>query len=267
MRSDVAVKVFGDDMDTLLDIAENISTQLKKVPGAADVKVEQVSGLPLLTVEINRDALARYGLQIGAVQDAIVIATGGKKGGELFEGDKRFDLIVRLPESLRSSPNVLRQIFIPLPPGKDGTRHYIPVSEVAKMVRSESPNQISREIGKRRVVVSANVRGRDLSSFVSDAKLRMEQNIKIPSGYWITWGGQFEQLQSASQRLQIVIPITLVGIFLLLFMSFGSVKNALLVFSGIPLALTGGYLLCGLAVSLYRFLQVLALLLFQESQY
>lgn len=240
VRSDVAVKVFGDDMDTLLDIAENISTQLKKVPGAADVKVEQVSGLPLLTVEINRDALARYGLQIGAVQDAIVIATGGKKGGELFEGDKRFDLIVRLPESLRSSPNVLRQIFIPLPPGKDGTRHYIPVSEVAKMVRSESPNQISREIGKRRVVVSANVRGRDLSSFVSDAKLRMEQNIKIPSGYWITWGGQFEQLQSASQRLQIVIPITLVGIFLLLFMSFGSVKNALLVFSGIPLALTGG---------------------------
>ncbi|VEH37537.1 HelA protein [Legionella sainthelensi] len=240
VRSDVAVKVFGDDMNTLLDIAENISTQLKKVPGAADVKVEQVSGLPLLTVEINRDALARYGLQIGAVQDAIVIATGGKKGGELFEGDKRFDLIVRLPESLRSSPNVLRQIFIPLPPGKDGTRHYIPVSEVAKMVRSESPNQISREIGKRRVVVSANVRGRDLSSFVSDAKLRMEQNIKIPSGYWITWGGQFEQLQSASQRLQIVIPITLVGIFLLLFMSFGSVKNALLVFSGIPLALTGG---------------------------
>lgn len=240
VRSDVAVKVFGDDMNTLLDIAENISTQLKKVPGAADVKVEQVSGLPLLTVEINRDALARYGLQIGAVQDAIVIATGGKKGGELFEGDKRFDLIVRLPESLRLSPNVLRQIFIPLPPGKDGTRHYIPVSEVAKMVRSESPNQISREIGKRRVVVSANVRGRDLSSFVSDAKLRMEQNIKIPSGYWITWGGQFEQLQSASQRLQIVIPITLVGIFLLLFMSFGSVKNALLVFSGIPLALTGG---------------------------
>lgn len=240
VRSDVAVKVFGDDMNTLLDIAENISTQLKKVPGAADVKVEQVSGLPLLTVEINRDALARYGLQIGAVQDAIVIATGGKKGGELFEGDKRFDLIVRLPESLRSSPDVLRQIFIPLPPTKDGVRHYIPVSEVAKMVRSESPNQISREIGKRRVVVSANVRGLDLSSFVNDAKQRIEQNLKIPSGYWITWGGQFEQLQSASQRLQIVIPITLIGIFLLLFMSFGNVKNALLVFSGIPLALTGG---------------------------
>ncbi|CDZ79348.1 Cation efflux system protein CzcA [Legionella massiliensis] len=240
VRSDVAVKVFGDDMGTLLKIAETIDAQLEKTPGAADVKVEQVSGLPLLTVDINRDALARYGLQIGTVQDAVVIATGGKKGGELFEGDKRFDLVVRLPESLRLDPDVLKQVFIPLPLSKDGMRHFIPLSEVAKMTRSESPNQISREIGKRRVVVSANVRGRDLSSFVMDAKQRIEQNVKVPSGYWITWGGQFEQLQSASSRLQIVIPITLVTIFLLLFMSFGSVKDALLVFSGIPLALTGG---------------------------
>lgn len=240
VRSDVAVKVFGDDMAVLLKVAEKIDAQLEKTPGSADVKVEQVSGLPLLTVEINRDSLARYGLQIGTVQDAIVIATGGKKGGELFEGDKRFDLVVRLPESLRLDPNVLNDVFIPLPPSKDGARHFIPLSEVAKMVRSESPNQISREVGKRRVVVSANVRGRDLSSFVLDAKQRIEQNVKIPSGYWVTWGGQFEQLQSASARLQIVIPITLIGIFLLLFMSFGSVKNALLVFSGIPLALTGG---------------------------
>ena len=240
VRSDVAVKVFGDDMNTLLEVAETISAQLKEVPGAADVKVEQVSGLPLLTVEINRDALARYGLQIGTVQDAIVIATGGKKGGELFEGDKRFDLVVRLPEDLRTDPNVLRQVFIPLPQAKDGERHFIPLSEVAKMVRSESPNQISRESGKRRVVVSANVRNRDLSSFVNEAKQRIDQNVTIPSGYWVTWGGQFEQLQSASQRLQIVVPITLLGIFLLLFMSFGRVRDALLVFSGIPLALTGG---------------------------
>lgn len=240
VRSDVAVKVFGDDMDVLLKIAESISAQLKKVPGAADVKVEQVSGLPLLTVKINRESLARYGLQISSVQDAIVIAMGGKKGGELFEGDKRFDLIVRLPESMRSDPNVLRQIFIPLPPSKDGERHFIPLNEVASFVRSESPNQISRESGKRRIVVSSNVRNRDLSSFVNEAKQRIEQNVKIPSGYWITWGGQFEQLQSATQRLQIVVPITLIGIFLLLFMSFGTVKNALLVFTGIPLALTGG---------------------------
>ncbi|HAT2158826.1 TPA: efflux RND transporter permease subunit, partial [Legionella pneumophila] len=170
VRSDVAVKVFGDDMPTLLKTADAISAELKKVPGASDVKVEQVSGLPLLTIEINRDALARYGLQIGNVQDAIVIAAGGKKGGELFEGDKRFDLIVRLPEALRTSPTVLRQVFIPLPLAKDGERHFIPLSEVAKMVRSESPNQISREVGKRRVVVTANVRNRDLSSFVNEAK-------------------------------------------------------------------------------------------------
>ncbi|MCW8497061.1 MULTISPECIES: CusA/CzcA family heavy metal efflux RND transporter [Legionellaceae] len=240
VRSDVAVKVFGDDMNTLLEIAENISTQLKKVPGAADVKIEQVSGLPLWTVVINRDTLARYGLQVGAVQDAIVIATGGKKGGELFEGDKRFDIVVRLPESFRNDPDVLREVFVPLPPSKDSERHFIPLSEVAKMVRSEGPNQISREMGKRRVVVSANVRGSDLSTFVNNAKLRIEQNVKIPSGYWIDWGGQFEQLQSASQRLQIVVPVTLLGIFLLLFMSFGRARDALLVFTGIPLALTGG---------------------------
>ncbi|MGQ3891504.1 CusA/CzcA family heavy metal efflux RND transporter [Legionella sp. CNM-4043-24] len=245
VRSDVAVKVFGDDMGTLLKTAEAISAQLKQIPGAADVKVEQVSGLPLLTIEINRKALARYGLQIGTVQDAIVIAMGGKKGGELFEGDRRFDMIVRLPESIRTDPNVLRQIFIPLPPAKDGDQHFIPISEVASLVRSESPNQISREVGKRRVVVTSNVRNRDLSSFVNEAKQRVEEKVKIPSGYWITWGGQFEQLQSAAQRLQIVVPITLVGIFLLLFMSFGQVRDALLVFTGIPLALTGGvFALC-----------------------
>lgn len=240
VRSDVAVKVFGDDMNILLKTADAISTELKRIPGASDVKVEQVSGLPLLTVDIDRDALARYGLQIGSVQDVMVIAIGGKKGGELFEGDKRFDLVVRLPDTLRLSPNVLRKVFIPLPLGKDGHSHFIPLSEVAKMVRRESPNQISRESGKRRVVVTANVRGRDLSSFVSEAKERIEQTVKITSGYWIKWGGQFEQLQSASKRLQLVVPITLLGIFLLLFMSFGNIRNALLVFSGIPLALTGG---------------------------
>lgn len=240
VRSDVAVKIFGDDMPVLLKTAEAVSAQLSKVPGAADVKIEQVSGLPLLTVAIDRKALARYGLQISTVQEALVTATGGQKGGELFEGDRRFDIIVRLPESLRTSPNVLRQIFVPLPLSKDGEQHFIPLSEVAKMVRSEGPNQISREFGKRRVVVTANVRNSDLSSFVNQAKARIDTNVKVPSGYWVEWGGQFEQLQSASQRLQIVVPITLLGIFLLLFMSFGTVRNALLVFSGIPLALTGG---------------------------
>jgi cobalt-zinc-cadmium resistance protein CzcA len=240
VRSDVAVKVFGDDTNVLMETAAAISDQLKKIPGAADVKVEQVSGLPLITVEINRNGLSRYGLQIGEVQDAVAIAIGGKKGGELFEGDKRFDLIVRLPEALRTDPNVLRTILIPLPIAKDGERHFIPLSEVASLVRNESPNQISRENGKRRIVVSTNVRNRDLSSFVGEAKLRVEKNVQVPSGYWIAWGGQFEQLESASARLKVVIPLTLAVIFLLLFMSFGSVKDALLVFTGIPLALTGG---------------------------
>lgn len=239
VRSDVAVKIFGDDTNTLMEAAAAISSQLKKIDGAADVKIEQVSGLPLITVEINRKALSRYGLQIAEVQDAVAIAIGGKKGGELFEGDKRFDLIVRLPEELRTNPDVLRSVLIPLPVAKDGERHFIPLSEVAMLVRSESPNQISRENGKRRIVVSANVRNRDLSSFVNEAKTSVE-NIKIPSGYWIAWGGQFEQLESASERLKVVVPITLIAIFLLLFMSFGSISDALLVFTGIPLALTGG---------------------------
>ena len=240
VRSDIAVKVFGDDMPELLKVAKSMSKQLKQVPGAADIKVEQVSGLPLITVNINRESLARYGLQISNVQDAISIATGGKKVGELFEGDKRFDLIVRLPENLRTAPDVLRRVFIPLPVAKDGERHFIPLNEVASLVQSESPNQISREEGKRRVVVSANVRDRDLSSFVGEAKQRIDRNVTVPSGYWVEWGGQFEQLESASQRLQIVVPVTLMVIFLLLFMSFGRISDAILVFTGIPLALTGG---------------------------
>lgn len=240
VRSDFAVKIFGDNLKTLMESANAIAGVLEKIPGAADVKVEQTSGLPLLTVKINRDALARYGLRIDTVQEAIVIAMGGKKGGELFEGDRRYDIVVRLPESLRTSPDVLRQIYIPLPPGKDGERHFIPLSEVARIQRQESPNQISRESGKRRVVVSANVRGRDLSSFVHDAKEGIAAKVHIPSGYWIAFGGQFEQLQSATERLSIVIPLTLFGIFILLFMHFQQVRDALLVFSGIPLALTGG---------------------------
>lgn len=240
VRSDFAVKIFGDNLKTLTESANAVAAVLEKIPGAADVKVEQTSGLPLLTVKINRDALARYGLRIDTVQEAIVIAMGGKKGGELFEGDRRYDIVVRLPESLRTSPDVLRQIYIPLPPGKDGERHFIPLSEVARIQRQESPNQISRESGKRRVVVSANVRGRDLSSFVYDAKEGIAAGVHIPSGYWVAFGGQFEQLESATERLSIVIPLTLFGIFILLFMHFQQVRDALLVFTGIPLALTGG---------------------------
>lgn len=239
VRSDVAVKVFGDDMNILSENAKAISAVLQKIPGAADVKVEQITGLPLLTVEINRQAIARYGLSLNEVQEAIQIAMGGKKSGELFEGDRRFDLMVRLPENLRNDPDILRKILIPLP-SNNNVKNSIPLNEVAKILRSEGPNQISRENGKRRIVVTANVRNRDLSSFVQDAKKQIDEKIKLPSGYWIKWGGQFEQLQSAAQRLQIVVPLTLLIIFILLFSTFGNVKDSLLVFTGIPFALTGG---------------------------
>lgn len=253
VRSDVAIKVFGDDMSQLFLTAESISKVLGQIPGVADVKVEQISGLPLITIEIDRKALARYGLNINQVQEALQIAMGGKKAGEVFEGDKRFDLILRLPESYRNTPNFLHQIYIPLEKGTDEHRHFIPLTEVVRQVISEGPNQISRENGQRRVVITANVRDRDLRSFIDEAKLKVKEQIKLPIGYWISWGGQFEHLETASQRLQIVVPITLFSILILLFVSLGNVKNALLVFTGIPLALTGGVIaiwLCGIPFSI-----------------
>lgn len=240
VRSDVAVKVFGDDTAVLLKTAQSISKELRKVPGAADVKIEQITGLPLLSIDINRAALARYGLQLSDIQSAIEIALAGKKTGEIYEGDKRFNLVVRLPENLRIDPNVLRKIIIRLPVSTDGEKHFIPLSEVATINLKESPNQISRENGKRRVVVSLNVRDRDLTSFITEAKNQIQNTIKIPKEYWIEWGGQFEQLESATNRLKIVIPITLAVILLLLFSALGNIIDALLVFTGIPLALTGG---------------------------
>ena len=240
VRSDVAVKVFGDDTNVLLETAEKISKELKSVNGATDVRIEQVSGLPLLSIDINKKALARYALQLNDVQEAIEIALAGKQSGKIYEGDKSFDIVVRLPEKFRISPDVLRKIFVPLPISPDGERHFIPVSEIASIKQTESPNQISRENGKRRVVVSLNVRGRDLASFIYDAKSKVDTTVEVPSSYWIEWGGQFEQLQSAKSRLEIVVPITLVIIFLLLFGALKTIRDALLVFTGIPLALTGG---------------------------
>lgn len=240
VRSDVAVKVFGDDTNTLLQTAEKISKELKTIDGATDVRIEQVSGLPLLSIDINKNALARYGLQLNDVQEAVEIALAGKQSGKIYEGDKSFDIVVRLPEKLRVSPDVLRKIFVPLPISPDGEKHFVPVSEVANIKLTETPNQISRENGKRRVVVTLNVRGRDLASFINDAKNKINNTVEVPSSYWIEWGGQFEQLESAKSRLQIVVPITLAIIFLLLFGALKTIKDALLVFTGIPLALTGG---------------------------
>ncbi|MFG1403725.1 efflux RND transporter permease subunit [Xanthobacter sediminis] len=255
IRSDVGVKIFGDDLDTLLQVAGQVEAVIRAVPGAADVKTEQVSGLPMLTVSLNRPAMARYGVSVAEVQELIEVAVGGRGAGVLFEGDRRFDIMVRLPEELRTDIEALRALPVPLPPaapdpekprpavwasGANAQIRYVPLASIATLVIAPGPNQISREDGKRRIVVSANVRERDLGSFVSEAQRQVAEKVKLPEGYWIGWGGQFEQLVSATQRLAIVVPIALALIFLLLFMSFGSVADAALVFSGVPLALTGG---------------------------
>jgi len=242
VRSDVAVKLFGDDMEVLNDTAAEIATVLGKIPGAAEVKVEQTTGLPMLTVNIDREKTARYGLNVADVQDTIATATGGKEAGTLFQGDRRFDILVRLPENVRNDLEAIKRLPLPLPreQGGAGRTSYIPLGEVATLDVAPGPNQVSRENGKRRIVVSANVRGRDIGSFVSDAEQQIAQQVKIPAGYWMSWGGQFEQLQSATERLQLVIPVALALVFTLLFVMFGNMKDGLLVFSGIPFALTGG---------------------------
>lgn len=253
VRADVAVKVYGDDLDTLVELGQRIEEVAKTVPGAADVKIEQATGLPLLTVVPDRQALVRYGLNPGDVQATLATAVGGEVAGQLFEGDRRFDIVVRLPERLRQDPAALEDLPIPLPAdaaGHDesslagswsaGTPRTVPLREVAKIETLLGPNQINRENGKRRVVVTANVRGRDLGGFVGELRERVAAQVRMPSGYWIDYGGTFEQLISASQRLSVVVPVTLAIIFALLFWSLGSARDAAIVFSGVPLALTGG---------------------------
>lgn len=244
VRSDVAVKVFGDDLDALLKSGEEIAEVLEKIPGAADVKVEQVSGLPVLTVHIDRPRISRYGLNVADVQEVVEVAVGGKQAGQVFEGDRRFDLLVRLPERLREDLEAIKRLPIPLPAGGgagDGKKAgYVALGEIARFEVAPGPNQISRENGKRRVVVTANVRGRDLGSFIAEVQDRIQAGIRLPEGYWLSYGGTFEQLASAAKRLQVVVPLSLALIFGLLFMTFGSARDAALVFSGVPLALTGG---------------------------
>lgn len=241
VRSDVAVKIFGDDMAVLNATGTDIAEVLEKIPGASEVKVEQTTGLPMLTVNIDREKSTRYGLKFGDVQDTVAIAMGGQESGMLFQGDRRFDIIVRLPEHLRNDLDAIQRLPISLPrsAGVSEKAAFIPLAEVATLDLAPGPNQISRENGKRRIVVSANVRGRDLGSFVAEAQQKLLQ-VKIQAGYWTSWGGQFEQLQSATQRLKIVVPMALMLVFTLLFMMFGNAKDGLLVFSGIPFALTGG---------------------------
>jgi cobalt-zinc-cadmium resistance protein CzcA len=252
VRADVAIKVYGDDLDTLVRLGEQVEKVAKAVDGAADVRLEQATGLPLLTITPDRQALIRYGLNPGDVQHTVATAVGGEVAGQLFEGDRRFDIVVRLPEALRQDPAALHDLPIPLggdgnldestrtPAWQSGAPGTVPLREVATIATTLGPNQVNRENGKRRVVVTANVRGRDLGGFVAELRQRIDANVEIPTGYWVDYGGTFEQLISAGQRLGVVVPVTLVLIFALLFWAFGSAKDAAIVFTGVPLALTGG---------------------------
>ncbi len=237
VRADLGIKIFGDDLEQLQLSAQQIESVVNSIPGAEDTRIEQVEGLPILTIEPKRMALARYGLSIEQLHDTLAMSIGGEDVGVIYEGDRRFSLTIRLPEKLRRDIDSLHFLPVSLPDGD-----YLPLAEVATIQFKSAPAQVSRENGKRRIVITANVRNRDLGGFVEEAKGRIANEIKLPSGYWIDYGGTFEQLESASQRLFIVVPITLVIIVGLLVMAFGSLKDALIVFTGVPLALTGGVL-------------------------
>ncbi len=240
VRADVAVKVFGDDLEQLLAIGKSVEGVVDDVEGAEDVGVEQITGLPVLQITPDRAALARLGLNVDDVQDVVSASLGGAVAGQIFEGDRRFDVIVRLPEAIRSNVDEIGRLRVPLPATADGTRGFVPLADVARIEVEIGPNQISRENGKRRVVVTANVRGRDLGSFIQEVQQKVGSEVDLPSGYWVSYGGTFEQLISAAKRLQLVVPVALLLIFGLLYALFRSVKDAAIVFSGVPLALTGG---------------------------
>ena len=233
IRSDVGIKIFGDDMQTLNQEAEKIAEKLKKIEGASEVKVEQTDGLPVLNVDIDHALAAQYGLSVKSIQDLVATSIGGQNVGEILQGDRRFDFVIRLDESMRT-PQQLAMLPIQLPNGG-----LIQLQDVAKVENILGISQVSRENGKRRVVVTANVRDRDLGSFVQEMQQELKQQV-LPAGYWLGYGGQFENLASAKARMQIVIPMAFIIIFVLLMAVFNNVKDSLLVFSGVPFALSGG---------------------------
>jgi cobalt-zinc-cadmium resistance protein CzcA len=241
VKEDLAIKVFGDEFEPMRRAANQIAGILGGIRGAAEVKVEDVTGMPVLEIEIDKAEIARHGLSLSAVQDVVGIAIGGREAGLVFEGDRRFQIVVRLPDAERNNVEILKNLPVALPqtiPGAGATM--VPLRQLASFRFSEGPNQISRDNSKRRVVVTANVRGRDMGSLVDEAQAKISEQVKLPPGYWLVWGGQFENLVSAQQRLFVLVPICFVLIFLLLLSSLGSARDALLVYSAVPLALTGG---------------------------
>ena len=240
VRTDVAVRIYGDDLEQLKALGEKATAILAGVPGAVDVRMEQVTGLPLLSVEPERDHLALLGIDVATVQQTVQTAVGGQVLGQIFDGDKRFPLVLRLAEQQRTDLAALSRLPVALPTEPFAEMTFVPLGEVAELVQSTGPNQINRESGKRNMVVTANVADRDLGSFIADAQQALNAELVLPAGYWLGYGGTFEQLQSAKSRLQWLVPLTLLLIFGLLFSALNSAKDALIVFSGVPLALTGG---------------------------
>ena len=235
VRSELAIKVFGDDFETLGALGKSINTAIINVEGIADIQVERTTGLPIMTINPKLAQLAKYGISVKQLQDQLSTALGGTIAGKFYQGDQRADIVVRLPEDLRTDVDALAYLPIQM-----FDNSYVPLQEVAELVLVEGANQVNRENGKRRVVVTANVRGRDLGSFVQDIQASINESVEMPAGYWIEYGGTYQKLQSASERLSIVVPITLVMIIGLLFLALGSFKDSMIIFTGVPLALTGG---------------------------
>lgn len=241
VRADLGIKVFGDDLDQLADLAEEVLAIVEPIDGASNVQVEQLTGLPILTVTPKREVLTRYGINVSDLQSLVSTSMGGETAGLIFEGDRRFELVVRLPENMRTDINRLRRLPVPTEAFSDGPG-YVPLSEVANIESILAPNQVNRENGKRRVVITANIEGRDLGSFVAEVEQEIESRLQLPAGYFVEYGGTFQQLESARDRLSLVVPVTLIVIFGILLMTFGSFKDAIIIFTGVPLALTGGVL-------------------------
>ena len=239
VRGDVAVKIYGDDLDKMSAAGARIAAALQSVPGAADVRVEQVTGAPTLDVQFDRAEIGRLGLTVEEVADTVAAAMAGREAGLLFEGDRRFDVVVRVPQASRNDLDALGALPVMLPAELGQLRRSVPLSQLARFTHAEGLNQISREGGKRRVVVQANVRGRDVGSFVTAAQPKVEA-VALPPGTWIEWGGQFQNLQAASQRLAIVVPLCFAAVFALLYLALGGFAPAFAVFIAVPLGLSGG---------------------------
>ncbi|HFC98075.1 MAG TPA: efflux RND transporter permease subunit, partial [Thermosulfurimonas dismutans] len=235
VRAEIAIKIFGEDLDTLKRLGDQVAEIIRQVPGAVDVQVDQISGTPQLLIRPDREKLARYGLSVADVQEVIKVGVGGTAVGEIFEGLKRFDIFVRLKPEYRRDPEAIGNLLLCTPGGES-----IPLREVAEIREIVGPRQITREDIQRFITVQCNVSGRDIGSFVTEAKKRLSRELKLPPGYLVTWGGEFELKEKANRRLRIVVPVTLGLVFLLLFMSLGSVRLSALIMANLPLALVGG---------------------------